>query len=97
MSVTGKLSIGVVISELTGQLSYSIPVLFAGVVGLGAGSWRSTSRHDRWLKALPHWPAIHSAAARRPMMRMQGHEALSQLVDDHPPANVQARSMRRTS
>ena len=36
MSVTGKLSIGVVISELTGQLSYSIPVLFACVVGLGA-------------------------------------------------------------
>ena len=37
VSVTGKLSIGVVISELTGQLSYSIPVLFACVVGLGAG------------------------------------------------------------
>ena len=37
MSVTGKLSIGVVISELTGQFSYSIPVLFACVVGLGAG------------------------------------------------------------
>ena len=50
VSVTGKLSIGVVISELTGQLSYSIPVLFACVVGLGAGQLVETdiyTHHDR--------------------------------------------------
>ena len=64
MSVTGKLSIGVVISELTGQLSYSIPVLFACVVGLGAGQLVEIDIYAMIarLKALPHWPAIHSAA-----------------------------------
>ncbi|KAH8050655.1 voltage-gated chloride channel [Aureococcus anophagefferens] len=36
VSVTGKISIGVVICELTGQLSYAIPVLFAPEAPMGA-------------------------------------------------------------
>jgi len=64
VAVTGKLSIGVVISELTGQLSYSIPVLFACVIGLSVGSLVEIDVYSMIarLKALPHWPALSSAA-----------------------------------
>ena len=97
MSVTGKLSIGVVISELTGQLSYSIPVLFACVVGLGAGQLVEIDIYAMIarLKALPHWPAIHSAAnfSKTVSDVVECSKAYEEpclaLVDDHPPANVQ--------
>ena len=97
MSVTGKLSIGVVISELTGQLSYSIPVLFACVVGLGAGQLVEIDIYAMIarLKALPHWPAIHSAAnfsktvADVVECSKAYEEPCLALVDDQPPANVQ--------
>ena len=60
VAVTGKISIGVVICELTGQLSYSIPVLFACVVGLAAGSLVEIDIYSMIAKMrrLPHWPTL---------------------------------------
>jgi len=97
VSVTGKLSIGVVISELTDQLSYSIPVLFACVVGLGAGQLVETDIYTMIaiLKALPHWPALSSAASFSRTVNdivdttKPYEEPCLALIDDQPPTNVQ--------
>ncbi|KAH8045754.1 voltage-gated chloride channel [Aureococcus anophagefferens] len=64
VSVTGKISIGVVICELTGQLSYAIPVLFACVLGLAAGQVVEIDIYSMIarMKRLPHWPTLSAAA-----------------------------------
>ncbi|KAJ1444672.1 chloride channel [Pelagophyceae sp. CCMP2097] len=63
-AVTGKISIGVVICELTGQLSYSIPVLVACVLGLAFGGLIEIDIYSMLaqIKKLPHWPTIKSVA-----------------------------------
>ena len=64
VSVTGKISIGVVICELTGQLSYAIPVLFACVLGLAAGQVVEIDIYSMIarMKRLPHWPTLSAAS-----------------------------------
>lgn len=59
-AVTGKLSIGIVVSELTSQLSYSIPVLGAVLIGKAFGEMVSIPIYDQMAKDkhLPHWPEV---------------------------------------
>jgi hypothetical protein len=60
-AVTGKISIAVVVFELTKDLSFGIPVLLAVCVAHTVGGRVSAPIYDRIaieIKHLPHWPCL---------------------------------------
>ena len=98
-AVTGKISISVIIFEITSDLSFSIPVLLSVVVARTVSNAITPPIYDRIAKLqnLPHWPAItrtesYFLVARDLMVSVAAYEAVCPSVDLHDVLGLLTRS-----